>query len=346
MSTAIQRIKQFTSRDLQLKIKLLFDKYVENILKNNPELDVSDLRSLGKMSRHIVKLDSDRLAFAITIPKDRQYYYPLEGPGYDPLKLWFLMDHLGSTIRDISGHGHNGFLNGHPTMHRAPINMGYLQTPASFGFPAIAFNVGGDSVNATEGESIRVPDHPDICINNKTNGFSLTFNFNSLDSSQHVGPGFNFNRRFWAKTDDATHNFNVAFGAGQGDLECHIVDDGVLYRRELSSLNTDQWYQIAITYDPAAGSSEVDRIKMYRNGTQLAASTLTSLLPASLPNTDLFIGSRDQGLAWFRGYIQDIRMYDFVLSSTQINNLVTNCVSILNIPKSQVATTYGFVAQP
>jgi hypothetical protein len=345
LSTSIQRIRQFTSRDLQLKLKLLFDKFVENAIKSNPEIDPADLRSLGKMSRHIVKVDSDRLAFANTIPKDRQFYYPLEGPGYDGCKLWYLMDHLGTTIRDISGHGHNGILLGHPTMHRAPINMGYLQTSASFGFPAVAFNVGGDSINATEGEAIRVPDHPDIQIANKTNGFTITFNFNSIDASQHVGPGFNFNRRFYAKTDDTDHNVNVAFGASQGDLEFHVVDDGVLYRRELSSLNTDFWYQIAMSYDPNAGSSEVDRIKMYRNGTQLAASTVTTLIPASPPNTDLFIGSRDQGLAWFRGYIQDIRLYDHVLTSTEINNLVTNCVTILPIPKGQVATVNGYCLQ-
>jgi hypothetical protein len=345
VSTNIQRIRQFTGRDLQLKLKLLFDKFVENAIASNPELDPADLRSLGKMSRHIVKVDSDRLAFATTIPKTRQYYYPLEGPGYDHCKLWFLMDHLGTTIRDISGHGHNGILLGHPTMHRAPINMGYLQTSASFGFPAVAFNVGGDSINATEGEAVRVPDHEDIRINNKTDGFSITFNFNSLDASQHVGPGFNFNRRFWAKTDDATHNATLAFGAGQNDLEFHVVDDGVLYRRELSSLNLDFWYQIAVTYDPNAGSSEVDRIKMYRTGTELAASTVTSLLPATVPNTDLYIGSRDQGLAWFRGYIQDIRMYDFVLSPDQVNNLQVNRVTILPIPISQVATVNGYVLQ-
>lgn len=345
MSTSIQRIRQFTSRDLQLKIKLLFDKFVENAIKSNPELDISDLRSLGKMSRHIVKVDSDRLAFAIGLPKTRQYYYPLEGPGYDPCKLWFLMDHLGTTIKDISGHGHNGILLGHPTMHRAPINMGYLQTDASFGFPAVAFNVGGDSVNATEGEAIRVPDHPDICINNKTNGFSITFNFNSIDGSQHVGPGFNFNRRFWAKTDDSTHNLTIAFGGGQNDLEFHVVDDGVLYRRELSSLNTSLWYQIALTYDPNAGPLDTDRIKMYRNGTELSASTLTSVLPASLPNTDLYIGSRDAGLGWFRGYIQDIRMYDFVLSPTQVSNLQANRVTILPIPIGQVATVNGYLLQ-
>src|SRR5688572_12000711 len=123
MSTNIQRIRHFTSKDIQLKIKLLFDKFAESVIASNPELDVSDLRSIGKMSRHIVKVDSDRLAFAITIPKTRQYYFPLEGPGYEPLKLWYLFDHLGTTIRDISGHDHNGTLLGHPTMERAPINM-------------------------------------------------------------------------------------------------------------------------------------------------------------------------------------------------------------------------------
>lgn len=344
MSTAIQRIRQFTSKDLQLKIKLLFDKFVEQTLKSNPELDVSDLRSIGKMSRHIVKVDSDRLSFAITIPKDRQYYLPLEGPGYDPLKIWFLFDHLGTTVRDISGHEHHGILLGHPTMERAPINMGYLQTSASFGFPAVAFNTGRDSVSATEGEAVRIPDHPDIRINNKNNGFTFTFNFNCIDASQHVGPGFNFNRRFIAKTDDATHNVTVAFGASQNDLEFHVVDDGVLYRRELSSLNTNFWYQIAMTYDPNAGPTEVDRIKMYRSGVELSASTVTSLIPASVPNVDMYIGSRDQGLAWFRGYIQDLRMYDFVLNSGQINNLVTNCVTILPIAKGAVANVNGFVA--
>lgn len=344
MSTVISRIRQFTSKDLQFKIKELMDKFVKSTLANST-LNLSDLRSVGAMSRHIVKYDDERLQFVNAIPNDRQFYYPLEGPGYDGLSFWFMMDHLGTKVKDLSGKGHDGILLGHPTMRRIPIDLGYLQDPTNPGAPAIEFNGGGDSVSATEGEAIQIPDHPDIQTKNKTNGFTFTFTFNSYTFDQHVGPGFNFNRRFLNKRDDADHSVVLAFGTG-GDVEFSVFDDNIEYVMDLEALNINQIYRVAARYDPNGGSTSADRISMFLNGTdQSSGSTPGLFIPPTLPNTDMYVASRDQGRAWFQGIIQDLRMYNRALTDTEIANLNTNGLTILPIPKGQVAMVNNYVLQ-
>ena len=82
-----------------------------------------------------------------------------------------MLDHLGTSIRDISGFQHHGKLFGHPTLHRAPLNLGYLQTSASFGFPAMSFNTALDIVGNPTGEYIKVLDHPDLRFSTFADGF-------------------------------------------------------------------------------------------------------------------------------------------------------------------------------
>lgn len=340
------RIRQFTSKDLQLKLKEIYDKFVQSAIKSNPDLDISDLRSIGKMSRHIVELDSDTGAFTNTIDKTKQFYFPAEGPGFPDLSFWFMMDHLGTTIRDISGNQHHGTLLGHPSPIRLPIDMGFLQLPGAPGFPGIQFNVGADSTSATEGEAIQVPDHPDIQTSNKTNGFTYTFNFISIDYSQHTGPGFNFNRRFLNKRDDANNGNVLAFGSG-GDVEFSVTDGGTEYVMDLEALSIDTYYRVAARYDPDGGPTSADRISMFLNGSDQSSGSTTGLfLLPELPNTDLYIASRDQGLGWFRGVIQDLRMYNRALTDTEILNLHTNGLTILDIDPGEVAMLNQFVAAP
>lgn len=344
-SSLTSRIRQFTSKDLQLKFKELYDKFVQNAIKNNPDLDISDIRSIGKMSRHIVELDSDIGSFTHMLDKDTQYYYPYEGPQCPDLMFWFMFDHLGTKIRDLTLRGHDGILLGHPAPYRIPIDMGWLQDPGAPGFPGIQFNTATDSTSSDEGEAIIVPDHDDIKTNNKPNGFTYTFNFIGTDFSLHnPSPGTQFNRRFLNKRDDADHSVVLAFGSG-GDVEFSHFDDGTEYVMDLEGLSIDQYYRVAARYDPAGGSTSADRISMFLNGIdQSSGSTLGLFIPPNLPNTDLYIASRDEGLGWFRGIIQDLRMYNRALTDTEILNLHTNGITILPIPKGQVAMLNNHVA--
>ncbi|MGD1837510.1 MAG: hypothetical protein ACPKPY_05570, partial [Nitrososphaeraceae archaeon] len=208
MSSHFSQIRRHSSDPHAERIKELAERIADQESKN-VRLDSEDLRSTGKMMHSTIKINDERLKFTTTLQSSGTsgYELPME-PDFDSLKLWYMMDHLGSTIRDLSGFNHHGKLLGHPSMQRAGIDMGFLQNNIDPAFPAISFNTADDPVNATEGESIIVPDHPDLQIKDATSGFSITFRFFSIDWSLHKPEeGVQFNRRFANKRDDPNYGY-------------------------------------------------------------------------------------------------------------------------------------------
>lgn len=74
------------------------------------------------------------------------------------------------------------------------------------------------------------------------------------------------------------------------------------------SLNT--WYHFAATYDNGT-------LKMYING--ILDTTITTVAP--VPATNFYVGMRGGGVGAFKGKINDVRVYDHVLSLAEIKEI-------------------------
>lgn len=319
------------------------------------QLETDDVRSQGRMDHSTIKLNDERLKFITTLnaaSTDFFYEFPTE-PDFNNLKVWFMLDHLGARMRDMSGLGNDAYIAGHPTLRRAGLDLGFQQTSAGGGTsatPVMLFNSGTDVVSQNNGEYIWIPDNPSIQFTQFTTGFTITFRFNCLDFNAHIHPEFgSFGRRFASKSDNATNGWNLIVyptnvEGTQGGVEFQIVHDNITYKRRTTGYLSNTWYQVVITYNPAAATAD-QRIKIYTAGTENSVTGITTLtLP---PSTNLRIGARSSDSGFFYGYIHDFRLYmDKVLTQTEITNINQNEMTIDNITKGHVfVVQYAMVSQ-
>jgi len=84
---------------------------------------------------------------------------------------------------------------------------------------------------------------------------------------------------------------------------------------------TGTWAHIAMTYD---GSSTIPGIRLYINGVSMPLNTLVNSLSATMINTiPLNVGARNSGNSPFNGHLDDVRMYDRVLSPADVASLAS-----------------------
>ena len=88
---------------------------------------------------------------------------------------------------------------------------------------------------------------------------------------------------------------------------------GANYLYPITNLNRNQWYHVALTY------KEGNRV-IYINGNQDNSNVIATSL--SSPNNDMTtIGTRYGSSDYFKGIIDEIRIYNSALSPTEIQNL-------------------------
>ena len=91
------------------------------------------------------------------------------------------------------------------------------------------------------------------------------------------------------------------------------------------------WTHITIVIDLRTGISNNDAIKIYQNGEKLTTSSIgsyTSMIGiSSIDNTDdfKFLTGNDENNG-FKGYLDDFRIYDKVLTETEIGHLANNMI--------------------
>ncbi len=105
-----------------------------------------------------------------------------------------------------------------------------------------------------------------------------------------------------------------------------------LYKRTTVALDDGIWHFVVITYD---GSLNIANLKMYVDGSEAATAVLGSSLNGAnttVPTGKSFgIGDRPIGAsADFIGNIDEVMIFDKVLTATEINNLYTSATSSLN----------------
>ena len=92
-------------------------------------------------------------------------------------------------------------------------------------------------------------------------------------------------------------------------------------RAVFQTLNDGGWHHVVATHRFAFSSAS----KLYLDGKDVPASfvQLTPSYPAAVTNSDLFIGKQDSASAgFFRGLLDDVRIYNRVLTEGEISTLV------------------------
>ena len=82
--------------------------------------------------------------------------------------------------------------------------------------------------------------------------------------------------------------------------------------RSNTALNQDQWYHVAVTWDGT-------NIKFYLNGALDATSAFTSGVPSA--SRQPYIGKVDNNTAYMNGKIDELRIYNYALSQSEIQAL-------------------------
>ena len=90
--------------------------------------------------------------------------------------------------------------------------------------------------------------------------------------------------------------------------------------RTTTVLTINEWTHVFFTYDGFGTASDV---KIYFDGVEQPTTTIGTFPTSGIKNNaDLLIGSRYTGNFEMLGQLDDIRIYDFALSSSQVASLV------------------------
>jgi prepilin-type N-terminal cleavage/methylation domain-containing protein len=146
-------------------------------------------------------------------------------------------------------------------------------------------------------------------------------------SGLNMAVSSNFSLSSWVNLDATINSgWNFIFGGGPGDFgfgvqtnaapiavftKVNIVDAGI----SNSPITKSVWHQLGFTYN--SGS-----IIYYLDGQPFGAATLSSTYPVTIKN----IGRSSTGAStgYFKGGIDDVRLYSKTLSASDMTNLYTN----------------------
>jgi parallel beta-helix repeat protein len=95
------------------------------------------------------------------------------------------------------------------------------------------------------------------------------------------------------------------------------------------ALSSNQWYHVAATFDGSTARS-------YLNGVVKESTAMSSI--ASYPSTKLIVGSDGWG-GYFKGAVDDLRIYKRALSSTEINQIISSAGTTTTIVTTPSTTT-------
>lgn len=112
-----------------------------------------------------------------------------------------------------------------------------------------------------------------------------------------------------------------------------------LYGQNFSKLQIGSWQHVMVTYDGTIA-------RLYHNGVNITNSATGALLPTISNNVGLAVGDSSSSRGWyFRGHIDEARIYNRSLSSNEVSTLFTftstNLFDDINAPLQGVAGGMG-----
>jgi hypothetical protein len=222
------------------------------------------------------------------------YQVNVSSPIYNEAGLvgsWHFNEGSGTSIYDSSGYNNNGTLINGPTWVSGKYGNG------------VKFDGSNDYVN-----------FGDVLDFERTYPFSISFwaKFNDSTSDMFV----------IAKQD----NFNVGEGyaisrSSSGSIFFYLGNNQNTNALSIATAEKTgaDWIHIVVTYN---GSSSASGVKIYFNGTQQSTNNNgnDTITATTVTSENLQIGCREGcTFSWFNGTIDEVRIYNRALSSTEIS---------------------------
>jgi glucose/arabinose dehydrogenase/PKD repeat protein len=233
--------------------------------------------------------DGGAKAHTITVPATDSTLtatFTAPQPG-NPVAAYSFDAGSGTTLADVTGKGHAGTLSG-PTWSAAGHSGG-----------ALSF----DGVN----DSVRINDANDLDLTS-----AMTFEAWVRPTALNGGVGG------WRTVLFKERGGGMAYGLYANDdggrSAVHVDIGGEQRTRGTSQLPLNAWTHLAATYDGAT-------LRLYVNGAQVSSKAQTGAVPAS--TGPLKIGGNAIWGEWFAGLIDDVRVYDRALTTTEIQGDMT-----------------------
>lgn len=175
---------------------------------------------------------------------------------------------------------------------------------AGVGFAGLAYDNADDTVDCGSGTSLD---------NMDSQTWAAWINITAL-------PGAGGYMRILAKDSAGGDcNFLLLDGDDSGRLAFYFGDSGFRYASTVPSTGT--WIHVAVTWD---GSNNGTGIKLYVNGTEQSYSATSNGTAADDSGGNFFIGNRTDGIRPFNGSIQEVAVWNSVLTDTQISLLASS----------------------
>lgn len=202
----------------------------------------------------------------------------------------------GNKVIDGSGNGNDG------TVYGATLTPGLERLGNALSFNGASYVSAGNSSSANITDAVTV----EAWINTTAFGTNQYRGIAGRLAGDRVdGCGFQYGLSSqWVGGD------KIEFWANkEGKSDCnganYVVSD---------TISLGRWYHIVGTYDSATGDQ-----KIYLNGVLSAASNKgAGTKIKSFPNQPLEIGRNPQGYWYFNGLLDEVRIYEKALSSTEI----------------------------
>lgn len=242
-------------------------------------------------------------------------YATTREPDMDLLKGWWKFDHLGYNelyVKDLSGYERHALITAkNPCLAKG---IGFKYPYMTDDLPSICTILQG-----TTDLGFTVTNHADYQVGTTKFSFTIFVYVKELASQ---------NGRLVCKTDDANNAYLVAISSS-GKLRAYLKKSGTEYKFESTdNLTIGNWYKIVVVFDPTGTPT----VKIYiNNNTNQAQSASVSHSYNSSSINELYIGYRSDETDTLNGALLDVRCYRTELTTTQINSLFTNLVTIENL---------------
>lgn len=128
------------------------------------------------------------------------------------------------------------------------------------------------------------------------------------------------------------------FNVLQGKIRIEIGGGGI---NSVTSVDDNQWHHVAVTYDNTAST----KFKLYVDGVLDASGNITAATVNTAAGTGLMVGRRNDGVNYFSGLIDEVRVWNTVRTAAEIqankDNQLCNTTGLAAYYKLNQGTANG-----
>ena len=215
-----------------------------------------------------------------------------------PVGWWKFDESSGTTAADSSGSGNTGSLINGPVWTSGQIGN------------ALSFDGSNDVVNA--GSSASLDDLPALTLSAWINPATATYGPQGLIATKGHG-NIELLYEGWVAAFNTANPTSLEFRVKYSTTDLQI-------RVPSNSATMNEWQHIAITWD---GSANAAGVKIYKNGSELTYTLQQNGVGTRVSDStrDFRIGDNAYANSPFKGMLDDIRIYNRVLSASEIQSV-------------------------